>query len=311
MLAARGSFGYAAGVFNPGAIVEDGKVYLLPRADRTPWALQKADESLFLTSPQPLLLALDDGLRVSHAEVLVHEGLAEPLITRTEDFRLFQFRSQIFSNHSVISPSRRRSTGHHRLRMEEIRTRVGISTLEVRQRRLDWCGFPSIDRPLAQTEKNWAIFSNGDRLLLLYSFAPYTLMAADKWPDLSFETILEKQIYLPFAGDSLPVRNSINPVDYDGDHWLHIVHKVYPGKQYCFWGVLINKRTLWPVQVTARPFVRNWHSCSASIVYTCAAIARSKDILLYAGLDDSAVAVALIPRSRIDAEWEPIATRQP
>lgn len=303
LLTGRGSFGFAAGVYNPGAIVEDGRVYLLSRADQTPWAQRKADESLFFTSSKPVLLALDAGCSIDSAKVLAHEGLAEPAITRTADFRLFRFRGRLYSNHSVISLVPPRSTSTRQLRMDQLQTRVGISSLDLGQRRLSWQGFPSIDRPLAKTEKNWAVFAGGDRLFLLYSFAPYVLLAADNWPALTFRTVLEDSVELPFAGDGLHVRNSINPVDYDAGHWLHVVHKVYPGKQYCFWAVLIDKQTLRPVMTTARPLVCGWQSASASILYACSVGVTTEHVNIFAGLDDSATAVATIARGRLDSEW--------
>ena len=303
LLTGRGSFGYAGGVFNPGAIVESSLTYLLPRAERTPWALQKADESRFFTSTQPLLLTLDKNNCIAKAVELNIEGLPDPTTLRAEDFRLFRFGDQIYTNHAVISYPQRRSAKHQSLQLEKMQTRIGISKLELNKPRLSWCGFLRIDRPLTQTEKNWVLIDAGDRLLMLYSFSPYILLACGHWPALDFNTIMEEPVALPFADDGLPVRNSVNPVVYDDDHWLHIVHKVYPGKQYSFWAVLLDRKSLRPVKATKRPLVRGWHSVSASIIYTCSVLADNLNIRLFSGLDDSATAVAIIPRQRLDAEW--------
>ena len=303
LLTGRGSFGYAGGVFNPGAIVESSLTYLLPRAERTPWALQKTDESRFFASTQPLLLSLDENNCIAKAVELSLEGLPDPTTLRTEDFRLFRFGGQIYTNHAVISYPQRRSAKHQSLQLEKMQTRVGISKLEFEELRLTWLGFLAIDRPLAQTEKNWVLIDAGDRLLLLYSFSPYILLSCSHWPALDFITIMEELVALPFADDGFPVRNSVNPVEYDDDHWLHIVHKVYPGKQYCFWAVLLDRKSLRPVKTTKRPLVCGWHSVSTTIIYTCSVIADPINIRLFSGLDDSATAVATIPRQRLDAEW--------
>jgi len=307
-LAGRGSFGYAAGVFNPGAIRGRDQTYLLAKADRTPWVLQKTDESLFFASAQPLLLGLNADHDIVNADPLVVEGLPGP--GRAEDFRLFRYRDQLFTNHAVISHPQPRPVTHRPLRLELMQTRIGLSRLDLPAKRLAWCGWPAIHRPLAQTEKNWVFFTDGDQLLLLYSFSPYVLLCAQNWPGLDFKTVLETRLDLPFDGDGLTLRNSVNPVDYDDDHWLHIVHKVYPGKQYSFWAVLISKQTLQPVRVSARPLVRGWHSASASIIYTCAVIVDGAEVSLYAGLDDSATAAATISRERLDAEWIVLAARE-
>ena len=308
LLAGRGSFGFAAGVYNPGAILEQGQVHLLAKADRTPWALQKTDEALFFTSAQPLLLSLNAAHDIVTADPLVVEGLPEP--GRAEDFRLFKFRDQLYANHTVIVPPQPRPAARRPLRLESMQTRPGLSRLDLPAKRLTWLGRPALDRPLAQTEKNWVFFTDGDRLLLLYSFSPYVLLGAQNWPGLDFTTVVETRLDLPFDGDGLTLRNSVNPVDYDDDHWIHIVHKVYPGKQYAFWAVLISKQTLQPVRVSARPLVRGWHSASASIIYTCAVIVYGVEVSLFAGLDDSATAMATITRERLDAEWSVLAARE-
>lgn len=307
LLAGRGSFGFAAGVHNPGAIIADGYTYLLPRADRSPWALQKADESLFFGSSQPLLLTLKDDNQVASAVQLSTVDPPNPQATRTGDFRLFKFHNRLFTNHFVMT-SPRPALPRRPLRVEELQTRVGVSELDIEKRQLVWYGFPTLDRPLARAEKNWAMFTKGNQLFLLYSFAPYVLLAANNWPGLAFSTVVNRSFASPYGGDSLPLRNSINPVDYDDTHWLHIVHKVYPSKQYAFWAVLIDKQTLLPVKTTLRPLARGWQSYPASVIYLCSAIAGPKDIFLFSGLDDNATAVAKVSRLRLDAEWIPIDT---
>ncbi len=307
LLAGRGSLGFAAGVCNPGAIMEGDQKYLLSRGERTPWPLQKADESRFFSSTQPLLLKLSNDNCITGADELTKDGAPNP--TRIEDFRLFKFRGEILSNHAVIANPEPGPVKHRPLRLERMKTRVGISLLDVKAKRLVWCGFPSVDRPLAQTEKNWVFFTAGDRLFLLYSFSPYILMSAQNWPGLNFKTFIETRLPLTLDGDGLALRNSINPVEYDDDHWLHIIHKVYPGKQYSFWAVLISKKDLLPTRISARPLVSGWHSVSASIIYTCSALVDGSHITICAGLDDSATAMATISRNRLDGEWIPIGSQ--
>jgi hypothetical protein len=306
LLAGRGSFGYDGGVFNPGAIVENERTYLISNADRTPWALQKVDECRFFASTHPLLLELDHAHCIAGATELDLVDLPSRSTKRIGDFRLFKFGGTVFSNHFVISNTTRDTAEHRPLRLEDMQTRIGISRLDFTGARFHWCGFPTLDRSVARAEKNWAMFANGGRVLLLYSFAPYVLLACEEWPSLKFTTVLDARFVLPFDGDGLMLRNSINPVEYDDEHWLHVVHKVYPSKQYSFWAVLLCKRTLQPVRATARPLVCGWRSYSSSIIYTCSVIAGPRDILLFSGLDDSATAFARIPRSRLDAEWVPI-----
>jgi hypothetical protein len=301
LLAGRGSYGFPGGLFNPGAIAGERCTYLVPQGERTPWALQKMDESRFFTSSSPVLVTLDEQGGVSTVKELETVGLkTHP--TRAGDFRLVKFRGELLSNHFLVSSLRAEVVTNGPLRIDQMKVRVGLSKLDIEEARLTWVGFPILDRPLAYAEKNWVMFTDGDRLFLLYSIAPYVLLESADWPGLSFRTVLEARCALPFDGDGLGLRNSVNPVDYDDAHWLHIVHKVYPFKQYSFWAVLIDKKSLRPVRATARPLVCGSRSYAASIIYACSVIARESEVILYAGLDDSAMAVARIPRARLDAE---------
>jgi len=302
----RGSFGFAGGIFNPGAIFEQGQTYLLPRSDRIPWVLQKTAKSHFFASAKPMLLPLGADHQVTSATELSINGLPDPASNRAEDFRLFRFKDQVFTNHSVISDLQPDSGATNPVRLETMQIRVGLSKLDVATPQLIWQGFLGIDRPLTQTEKNWAMFADSERLFLLYSFFPYILLSAKNWPRLEFTTLFEDKLTLPIDGDGLPIRNSINPIDYDDDHWLHIVHKVYPGKQYAFWAVLIDRKTLRPSMITRRPLVRGWHSALASIIYTCSATVDTSHVHLFSGLDDSSTAIASITRTRLNGEWIPV-----
>lgn len=303
LLAGRGSFGFAAGVFNPGAFISDGKTRLLARADRTPWAIQKTAAPLYFASTQPVLLTLREDHSVSHSVAVSQEGMPDPPRHRHEDFRVFEYRGSIYTNHSVTSYVERDPTRSEPLRLDDMQTRVGLSCLDPVKGRLTWKGFPKIDRALARIEKNWAIFTDGDRVFLLYSFAPFILLSARGDDVLEFTTILEAKVEAPCAADGAVLRNSINPVLYDDRHWLHVVHRVFPDKQYAFWAVLIDRTTLLPTKVSGRPLARGWHSYPASILYLCSALAGPHDVRFFSGLDDSATAVATVPRTRLDAEW--------
>lgn len=302
-LAGRGSSGFFAGVFNPCAITYDDTVYVLARADRSPWSIQKVDEARFFSSTTPFLFELGDGARVDSASEMAISQFLDERSNRAEDFRLFHYREMVFSNHVVISRTRSGPSTNRALRMESLAVRVGISRLNPVEPSLTWCGFPTLDRPVETVEKNWGVFTDGRRLFLLYSFEPYVLLEAVNWPDLDFETVIETSVEVPFGGDGLQLRNSINPVDYDADHWLHIVHKVYSGKMYVFWGVLIKKSTLLPVKVSSKPLVCGWQSAPVSIIYICSAIVTESEIRLFGGLDDSSSGTWTVSRASLDASW--------
>lgn len=306
MLAGRGSFGFPAGVFNPGAVAEAEKLLLLCRGECLPWVIQKTDESLFFSNCRPLFISLNKDHAVDEVAELSWLHNMELNGARLEDFRLFHFQNQLLTNHSVVTVPHRPTGRARRLRMQSLRTRVGISRVDLQDKKLAFLGFPQLDRALSEIEKNWAVFPQRQDLYIVYSFSPYRLLRATRWPAMVFETVVHTSLTLRFEVDRFPIRNSINPVDYDDDHFLHVVHQVYPNKHYVFWAVLIDKSSLLPSMVSSRPLIRGWHSAPAAIIYASSVVVREAEVLLFAGFNDSSTGFWRIPRSMLDQEWLPL-----
>jgi predicted GH43/DUF377 family glycosyl hydrolase len=303
-LAHRGSYGYEAGVFNPGAIADEAGTLILARAEHTPWAAQELDEKNHMTSWRLFLLRLDSGLKiVSHGEA-AFRGPFENGNFRVEDFRLFRFEGQCLCSHSLVSLPDGRAAETSALRLERLDTRIALSRLDPAQKELVFLGFPSLDLPTRKTEKNWAMMAGGEELSIIYSMAPYRVLRATAWPKLEFKTALTCALRLPFGEAGPPLRNSINPIPYDDRHFLHIVHKAYPSKQYVFWALLIDKRDLRPVYVSRSPLLRAGASVAASIVYVCSAVAEPDRICLFGGINDCGAGVWPVSREALDRNWQ-------
>ena len=307
-LAGRGSYGFAAGLLNPGALRWEGRTLLLARGEHAPWAAQKADEATFMDSVRPVLMepAPDAAGTFLARELALTDG-GQPVAGRCEDFRLFRFRGDLFSNCAITAIAGRRPQRGRRLQLGTITTRIGLARLDPVGGRLAFLGTPRIDRPLRRLEKNWAMFEAGGELHLLYSFSPYRLLRATNWPALDFTEIRACEPRPP--ADTLPavLRNSVNPVEYDERYFLHVVHAVFPVKRYVFWAVLIDRATLLPAMVSARPLVGGWRSAPAAIIYVSAVVAGADEIEVYGGLNDSSVGRWTLRRDELDAAWLPYA----
>lgn len=309
-LAGRGSFSCASGVLNPGALRCGRGTILLARCEELPWAVQKKDETSFMTSARPVLMELNAGGDVvNRARDVTLDGdeLAGWRGARVEDFRLFRFREEIWTNCAITSVTGRDPQKNQPLKLGALTTKVGLARFDPATARLTCLGTPRLDRPTHTVEKNWAMFEADGGLHLIYSFNPYRLLRAANWPSLEFTTVHESELRLPT--DTLPpaLRNSINPVPYDEQYFLHIVHTVFPVKRYAFWAVLIDRATLLPVKVGARPLVCGWQSAPASIIYVTAVVVGAEEIEIYGGLNDSAVGRWTLRRDRLDAAWLPLA----
>lgn len=307
LLAGRGSYGFKAGVFNPGAIKKDGKIQLLARAEKTPWYEQKHNSDLFYSSPEALLLTLDSQRNIEKTIPVKQRMPSEGVPLRTEDFRLFEWKGETYSNHAILSdPEAPSSSNQKPIAFSNLNSTVAISKFDTPTGELSWQAYPTLDRKTQRIEKNWAFFSEGEELYLLYSTSPYMLFKAEQSNPWHFNCILESEIDLPIFGDGIFIRNSINPIAYDDSHFLHIVHKVYPNKTYTYWALLINKTSLFPTKISSRPLISNHQSRTSSICYLSSAVLSDHKLELFNGLDDSSLATIYTTRETLDKNWAPL-----
>jgi predicted GH43/DUF377 family glycosyl hydrolase len=306
-IAGRESFGFSAGVFNPGAVNFNNRRFVLARAERHTWPAQETSQIRHFTSCAPVLLELGENhLALSH-RVLKVDASFDPARTRLEDFRLFTHNGHLYCNHSIITLPDDAAPRDVPVVLHEQIARVGISEVDPDTAALRFLGFPKPDIPTGPIEKNWATFPNGADLCFIYSMSPYRVFQARNWPAMDFVTRVNKSIDLPILPDRSLVRNSINPVDYTATHLLHIVHRVFPTKQYVFWALLIDRQTLIPSHISDRPLVRAGSSISASIVYLCSAVVEPHCVHLYCGVNDIGSGAWTIERSVLDRTWQPLA----
>lgn len=302
-LLGRGSFGFAAGVFNPGAVAHPGGFHLLARADRTPWRVQRRSAPAYFASCQPWRVELDARQHITEGGPVTLEGMPDATRHRIEDFRLFGHAGDITCNHAVVSLPDGIAADASPLPLHDLRVRVGVSRYDPSTSRLTWCGWPTLDRPTGPVEKNWAMFSLGNQVAMIYAVNPYVLLLSDEGPAGRFRTRVEAKLRFPFDDRDLPLRNSINPVPYDDRHWLHVVHQVYPNKQYVFRALLIDRTSLLPVRVAVRPLACGWLSHPASILYLCSASVDATHVHLFAGIDDAGAIASKVARVDLDREW--------
>jgi hypothetical protein len=290
-------------VLNPGALPRPEGTLLLCRVEDATWTEMRRDEAVFMRRCPPRLLDLDPSGTVRSTRPAIWTEAPPASTHRLEDFRLFTHAGRILSNHSILRLPGPTRPGHP-VEPDQLETRVGFSVLDPLRAELRFLGEPRLPRTLGRTEKNWVCFSRDGELYLLYSPAPYRLYRCTDWERLEFSAQLEADWILPGSSPDLPpLRNSINPVPYDEDLWLHIVHRVYDGKRYAFWPVLISRQTLRPVRSTRQPIACGAWSGGDGLLYLSAAVAGSEFIELYSGLEDCATGLTRVSRRTLDAAW--------
>lgn len=293
-------------VLNPGALARPDGTLLLCRVEDATWTEMKPDEAVFMRRCPPRLLELDSSGVVRTTRSATWTEAPSASTHRLEDFRLFTHAGQILSNHAILRLPAPARAGKP-IALDQLETRVGFSVLDPLRAELRFLGEPRIPRTLGRTEKNWVCFSRGEELFLLYSPAPYRLYRCTDWGRLEFKEQMGADWSLPGASPDLPpLRNSINPVVYDAEHWLHVVHRVYPDKRYAYWPVLISRQTLRPVRSTRQPIACGAWSGGDGLLYLSAALAGSGFIELYFGAEDCATGHTRVDRRALDAAWQAV-----
>jgi hypothetical protein len=290
------------GVLNPGAIDLADATTLLCRVEQATWTELKRDEWAFMRQSSPLLLQLaaDTGVRSERTLTLL--GTPRSDQTRLEDFRLFRHRDQIYTNPAALHLPAPARPGRP-VDLDRVTTRVGLASLDLNSATLRWLGEPSLPRQLSRTEKNWAFFSGGDALFVVHAPDPYSVYACDDPALLDFRPHVQGVWRSPEHASGLTLRNSINPVPYDDAHWLHIVHRVYPGKRYVFWALLISRKTLLPTFTIDLPLIRSGEGGTDRLLYLSAALVSPSHVHLFFGMDDCGTGSVSVSRAALDAAW--------
>lgn len=295
---------YAGGTLNPGSIRDGDGFLLVGRGENACWPVQRQSWSILAKGGVPLFCRLNSKLETVAQEPGTIVGLPRGAQWRPEDFRLFEHGGALYSNHTVMDGSGGAEGPIDHLR---IRVFMAISRVDREQSRIEFQGPIQIDRPLGNQEKNWATFSDGEKVHVLYSFSPFRRFVARDFTRLAFTLADEAALKIPGFDDAPAWRNSVNPVPYDEGHWLHVVHRVYPTKNYFFWAVLISRTSLRPVKISSRPIVSGRDSLY-SVAYVCSVAADPGHVTLFGGLDDSAIGAWRVSREELDRSWQPIET---
>lgn len=298
----RDAASYAGGILNPGCVRDGEGYFLLGRGENACWPVQRKSWTVLAQGGVPLFWRLNSKFGIESQTPGQIVGLPAGMRWRPEDFRLFQHGGVLYSNHAVMEGAETAEGA-----VDHLRTRVfmAISRVDRTHSRIEFQGPMQIDRPLGNQEKNWATFSDGESVHLLYSFSPYRRFVSRDFPRLDFKLDDEVTLTVPGMDDAPAWRNSVNPVPYDDGHWLHVVHRVYPTKNYFFWAVLISKASLRPVRISSRPIVSGRDSLY-SVAYVCSVVAEANHVTLFGGLDDSAIGVWRVSRDDLDRSWQPI-----
>ncbi|ETX05505.1 MAG: hypothetical protein ETSY2_22540 [Candidatus Entotheonella gemina] len=307
IIAGPGSLGFKGGLFNPGAVnTAYGDTVMLAKGQAQHWMLAQGENVHEYFTGAPVFMSFDKHHRVKEScevQNLYDFPVQDDL--EIEDFRLFRFENQIWVNHNIIQVER---TAHQTGYMAAM---VCLSHLDSDNKSLTFQGYPQLDFDIQKKEKNWVFTEfNGD-LYLFYSFHPYRVLKLIDRQTLTFSTMINQPLgsqLSDIGGYGTFVSYSTNPVDYDEQHLLLLIHQVDPkgmGRLYYHWGVLIDKVTMYPAKITAAPLFSGIgaRGLLRGVIYVMSVIAQQDTFLFYCGEGDTYLSRTQISKDKLDSLW--------
>ena len=305
VLGGPGFAGYAGGIFNPGALrLPDGDILIVCKGQYRHWLDAPNEDSRDYLRGDPLMLRLDPALQIRHVSPLSIHGVPLGESEVLEDFRLFRRGEEVWSNFNVISVTRKPGACGY------TRSRIGLARIDLEAECLDWKGCPEPDFPVASREKNWVFVDTERGLSALYSLAPYRVLRARGEGVARLETVVDTPIDLlrDVGGFGTMVSFSTNPIAYDGDRWLVLVHQVDPngmGRLFYHWALLIDRATLRPTHLSHRPVLGGPGARGRlrGVVYAMGVVWRGDEALVFHGEGDSLVSYSALSRHELEQSW--------
>ncbi|GEM_PF-588129 len=306
LIAGPGLLGIQGGVYNAGAVINDGEIVLLARGEELPISqLIEYPKKILKSEFTPILLRLNSKTLELTESKIIHTSTLKRDPGRITDTRLFEFRDQIYSNHGSL-------TGMTKNNYEN---KIAISKLDYDKDKLIFLGYPQLDFPIKPLEKNWVFFEHKSELYMIYSFSPYVLLKSSNWPKLNFHTVINKSfdgMLQDFREKGTPqmISLSANPIEYDENHLLLLIHKKnhFFDVNYAHWAVLIDKKTLLPEKITSRPIFKGGLSkgMRPSIIYAMSVVPIDNDLVFFLGEGDSHLSYVKVNKKRLDDSFIPL-----
>ncbi len=295
VVAKPGTLGFKGGAFNPGVLeLENNDLILLSKAQVLPWYKAKGKKQKYYLQGNPVSFLLNSETLETKDSFIVTQflGFGNEDEYAIEDCRMFWWKGKKMVNHSWIVKQKILSG-------QQTVVKSALSFFDEKAKKIEFIGFPQLDFPIEDVEKNWVYKEYKNELFLFYSLHPYRVLELDDENDLRFKTFinqdLSKKIQDP-GGFGTRISFSSNPIDFDEKYWLVIIHQIkfqITGRCYYHWAVLIDKETKLPVKMTSKPIFSGMGARGRvpGYRYISSVLKRGDELLFFAGEGDIYVTV--------------------
>ena len=294
IIAKPGTLSFGA-LFNPGALVVDDHILLLANAQKIPWFKTRGKNRKFYLEGQPVQFLLDKkSLKTVQEEIITNiTGFPSENNWAIEDMRLFTWKGQKMINHSFITKGKVVEF------VNQTSVASAVSILDEKGKKFSFHAFPKLDFPVQNIEKNWVYRETDNKLILFYSVNPYKVLILEDEKQFKFRSIINQDFYWQLknpGGFGTMVSFSTNPIDFDEEHFLMVVHQIdhkITGRFYNHWAVLLDKKRMLPVKISAKPIFTGMgaRGRTPGVRYISSILKTDHEILFFAGEGDVYVTV--------------------
>lgn len=299
--------GFAGGLYNPGSVLlENGDVLLLAKGQTCHWWDAVGSQAHLAHTGFPVAITLDSDLKVKAQGVV--KGLNNFPIDEhaLEDFRLFRHKGDILAIHGLLPIVRQPCKTLYK------EAKQTLSNFDPVRNRLTFQDHPTLDFATNPIEKNWVFLDRCGELYLLYSFHPYRVLKLTDWNHLSFTTVINQpqdEHLANIGGFGTMVSFSTNPIEYDANHWLLVVHQIeqsrWVDRCYHQWGILLDKNSLLPRKFSTKPLFESLGARGrmAGILYVTSVVKKNDDFIFFCGEGDAYITRIALSKSELEKNW--------
>jgi predicted GH43/DUF377 family glycosyl hydrolase len=254
------------GVYNPGFLKFNNKRYVISRVENLTENERGTDEMWIKSTSVPHITELDENLNIVKSIKLNVIGDYK----RVEDFRLFQHKNKLYSNHILIGADRK--------------IYPVVSEINLEQKTLSIIGKVNIDIELKNVEKNWIFFEKEEKLYLIYSLNPMIVYEVFL-EDLSSKKVKNQIFDIDWTKEGY-LSSSTNPIKVSNDRYIMGIHSRDRNKIY-HQGFLVFDNNFNIINCSKEPYLSggDFDGINKNVIYT-SAITLEENLICFAGDGD-------------------------
>jgi hypothetical protein len=254
------------GIYNPGFLKFNNKRYVISRVENLTENERGIDDMWIKSTAVPHITELDENLNIVKSIKLDVIGDYK----RVEDFRLFQHKNKLYSNHILID--------------DDKKIYPVISEINLEEKTLSVIGKVNIDIELKDVEKNWIFFEKEEKLYLIYSITPMIVYEIFL-EDLSSKNVKNDVFKIDWSKEGY-LSSSTNPIKVSDKRYLMGIHSRDRNKIY-HQGFLVFDDEFNIINCSKEPYLSggDYDGINKNVIYT-SSLTLDKNLICFAGDGD-------------------------